>query len=374
MKAKILTGLLLVLVLGGGLALIKKSQFQTLGDTMKLMVPPPETVASAIATDDQWPDVLPAIGTVNPMQGINLMAEIPGPLREILFDSGAEVAAGDLIVKLDTSSEEAQLRAAEAQSAWAKVTAERLRQLRTDKAVAQSELDQAEATLKQNAAGADTIRATIGKKNIRAPFAGRLGIWQVSLGQFLETGKPLVSLISLTPLFVDFSLPQQELSRLATGLKVRVTADAYPDKIFEGELAAINPDLNAATRSVGLRAKFANAEKLLRPGMFVRVEVLMPQAKKVLAIPATAVLSAPSGDSVFVILPSSEKGGTNLVVQQKFIRTGATHGDFIAVENGLQAGDKVVTAGVFKLRNGMGVVENNGLAPTPSLTPTPPNT
>ena len=374
MKAKILTGLLLVLVLGGGLALIKKSQFQTLGDTMKLMVPPPETVASAIATDDQWPDVLPAIGTVNPMQGINLMAEIPGPLREILFDSGAEVAAGDLIVKLDTSSEEAQLRAAEAQSAWAKVTAERLRQLRTDKAVAQSELDQAEATLKQNAAGADTIRATIGKKNIRAPFAGRLGIWQVSLGQFLETGKPLVSLISLTPLFVDFSLPQQELSRLATGLKVRVTADAYPDKIFEGELAAINPDLNAATRSVGLRAKFANAEKLLRPGMFVRVEVLMPQAKKVLAIPATAVLSAPSGDSVFVILPSSEKGGTNLVVQQKFIRTGATHGDFIAVENGLQAGDKVVTAGVFKLRNGMGVVENNGLAPKPSLTPTPPNT
>ena len=374
MKAKILTGLLLVLVLGGGLALIKKSQFQTLGDTMKLMVPPPETVASAVATDDQWPDVLPAIGTVNPMQGINLMAEIPGPLREILFDSGAEVAAGDLIVKLDTSSEEAQLRAAEAQSAWAKVTAERLRQLRTDKAVAQSELDQAEATLKQNAAGADTIRATLGKKNIRAPFAGRLGIWQVSLGQFLETGKPLVSLISLTPLFVDFSLPQQELSRLATGLKVRVTADAYPDKIFEGELAAINPDLNAATRSVGLRAKFANAEKLLRPGMFVRVEVLMPQAKKVLAIPATAVLSAPSGDSVFVILPSSEKGGTNLVVQQKFIRTGATHGDFIAVENGLQAGDKVVTAGVFKLRNGMGVVENNGLAPKPSLTPTPPNT
>ena len=374
MKAKILTGLLLVLVLGGGLALIKKSQFQTLGDTMKLMVPPPETVASAIATDDQWPDVLPAIGTVNPMQGINLMAEIPGPLREILFDSGAEVAAGDLIVKLDTSSEEAQLRAAEAQSAWAKVTAERLRQLRTDKAVAQSELDQAEATLKQNAAGADTIRATLGKKNIRAPFAGRLGIWQVSLGQFLETGKPLVSLISLTPLFVDFSLPQQELSRLATGLKVRVTADAYPDKIFEGELAAINPDLNSTTRSVGLRAKFANAEKLLRPGMFVRVEVLMPQAKKVLAIPATAVLSAPSGDSVFVILPSSEKGGTNLVVQQKFIRTGATHGDFIAVENGLQAGDKVVTAGVFKLRNGMGVVENNGLAPTPSLTPTPPNT
>ena len=132
----------------------------------------------------------------------------------------------------------------------------------------------------------------------------------------------------------------------------------------------LNPDLNATTRSVGLRAKFLNAEKLLRPGMFVRVEVVMPATKKVLAIPATAVLSAPSGDSVFVIQPS----GTNLVVQQKFIRTGATRGDFIAVEDGLTAGDKVVTAGVFKLQNGMGVVENNELAPKPSLTPTPPNT
>ncbi len=373
MKSKIFIGLLLVLVLGGGLAAVKTMQIKTMIAAGAKFSPPPETIASALAAEDSWPDVLPAIGTVNAENGINLMAEIAGPVRERLFESGAEVAAGDLIVKLDTSAEEAQLRSAEAQAALAKVSAERFRKLRADNTASQSELDQAEALLKQNEAAADNLRAVIGKKNIRAPFAGRLGIWQVNLGQFLESGKPLISLTALSPLFVDFSLPQQELSRLAVGQTVRVTSDAYVGQTFEGELVAINPDLNATTRSVGIRAKFANAEKLLRPGMFVRVEVLMPQAKKVLAIPATAVLSAPSGDSVFVITQPKDNGGTNLVVQQKFIRTGATHGDFIAVETGLSAGDKVVTAGIFKLRNGMTVVENNELAPKPSLTPTPPN-
>ena len=374
MKSKILIGLLVVLVLGGALAAVKVMQIKTMIAVGASFTPPPETVATAIAAADEWPDVLPAIGTVNAEHGITLSAEIAGPVRERLFESGAEVVAGDLIVKLDSASEEAQLRAAEAQVALAKVSAERLRQLRADKTVAQSELDQAEATLTQNQANADNLRAVIGKKNIRAPFTGRLGIWQVNLGQLMEAGKPIISLTALSPLFVDFSLPQQALARLATGLKVQATVDAYPDKQFEGELVAINPDLNATTRSVGLRAKFANAEKLLRPGMFVRVEVVMPAAKKVLAIPATAVLSSPSGDSVFVITQPPENGGTNLVAQQKFIRTGATHGDFISVENGLQAGDRVATAGIFKLRNGMTVVENNALAPKPSLTPTPPNT
>ncbi len=373
MKSKILIGLLVVLVLGGGLAAVKTMQIKAMIAAGANFTPPPETIASAVVAEDSWPDVLPSVGTVTAEHGINLMVEIAGPVRERLFESGAEVAAGDLIVKLDTSSEDAQLRAAEAQAALAKVTADRLRLLRADKTIAQSDLDQAEATLLQTTASVENLRAVIAKKNIRAPFAGRLGIWQANLGQFLEAGKPLVSLTALSPLFVDFSLPQQELSRLATAQTVRVTSDAYPDKHFEGEIQAINPDLNAATRSVGIRAKFANADKLLRPGMFVRVEVIMPEAKKVLSIPATAILSAPSGDSVFVITQPPEKGGTNLVVQQKFIRTGAAHGDFIAVETGLKLGDHVVTAGIFKLRNGMTVLENNDVAPKPSLTPTPPN-
>jgi membrane fusion protein, multidrug efflux system len=373
MKSKLFIGLFIVLLAGGILAAVKTMQIKAMIAMGATFVPPPETIASAIAAEDAWPDVLPAIGTVNAENGINLMAEIAGPVREMLPASGAEVAAGDLIVRLDTSSEEAQLRAAEAQSALAKISAERLRKLRADNTASPAELDQAEAVLKQFEASVENLHTVIAKKNIRAPFAGRLGIWQVNLGQFVEMGKPIIALVSLAPLFVDFSLPQQQLARLATGQQVRVTADTYPDKIFAGELVAINPDLNAVTRSVGIRAKFANAEKLLRPGMFVRVEIVMPVAKKVLAIPATAILSAPSGDSVFVITQPKENGGTNLVVQQKIIRTGTTRGDFIAVETGLSAGDKVVTAGIFKLRSGMTVVENNELTPKPSLTPTPPN-
>lgn len=373
MKSKLLIALLLVVVIGETLALVKKMQIKAMVVVGETFVPPPETIATAVATVNFWPDELPAVGTVNPEHGINLAPETGGSILNFFSPSGAEVAAGDLIVKLDTAAEEAQLRAAEAQISWSKVSAERLRKLRADNTASQSELDQAEAVLQQNEAAADNLRAIIAKKNLRAPFAGRLGIWQVNLGQLMEPGKPMVSLMSLAPLFVDFTLPQQELARLAPGQEVRVTADAYPTNVFAGEIEAINPDLNVATRSVSVRAKFANAEKLLRPGMFVRTSVVMPVEKKVLAIPATAVLSAPSGDSVFVITQPKENGGTNLVVQQKFIRTGVTRGDFIAVETGLAPGDRVVTVGIFKLRNGMTVVENNDLAPKPSLTPTPPN-
>jgi membrane fusion protein (multidrug efflux system) len=266
------------------------------------------------------------------------------------------------------------LRAAEAQADWTRITAERTRKLQADNTSSKSELDQAEAGLKQADANADNIRATIAKKTIRAPFTGQLGIRLVNLGEQIAVGKGIVSLQSLSPVFADFTLPQQELEKISTGLSVRVTSDTFPDKHFEGEVAAINPDLDAATRSVRLRAKFANTDKLLRPGMFVRAEVLLPGDEKVLVIPATAVLSAPYGDSVFIIEPQPAAGKTNLVVQQKFIRTGRAQGDFVSVESGLKAGDKVVTAGLFKLRNGMAVVENNEIVPKTSNTPTPPNT
>jgi membrane fusion protein (multidrug efflux system) len=239
--------------------------------------------------------------------------------------------------------------------------------------VPQSELDTAEATLKQTQGMADATRATIEKKTIRAPFAGRLGIRLVNLGQYLDTGKPIVSLQSLAPIYVDFSLPQQELARLKTGMPVRVTTDAYPDRQFDGKLTAINPDLDSQTRSVGLQATFENADQLLRPGMFARVEVLLPNEQSVVAIPATSILSAPYGDSVYVIEPAPDKGNgkPGLVVRQKFIRTGRTRGDFVSVESGLKAGERIVSAGIFKLRNGMSVIENNELAPKNALAPNP---
>jgi len=371
MIRKLIVGIVIVLVVAGGLAAVKALQIKTLIGAAALFAPPPETIASAMVTEEKWPETLPAVGSVSAAQGVMVAPEIGGKVTEIAFESGATVQQGDLLLRLDTSSEAAQLRAAEAQAELARLNAERNRKLREDKTVSQSELDATEATLTQAQANADAIRAVIQKKTIRAPFAGQLGIRLVNLGEQLSAGQSIVSLQSLSPVFVDFSLPQQEFAKLQTGLKVSAVLDAYPTNQFDGELAAINPDLDAVTRSVRLRAKFENAGGLLRAGMFVRVSVILPEEKPVLAIPATAILSAPFGDSVFVITPAADS--TNLVAQQKFIRTGRMHGDFVSVETGLKAGDKVATAGIFKLRNGVKVNENNETTPKPSLSPNPPN-
>jgi membrane fusion protein (multidrug efflux system) len=370
---KIFIGLGLVVAVLIVLAGVKVLQIRFLISAAKSMVPPPETIASVVVRSEKWPDSLTAVGSVSADQGVTVAPEISGTVSEIDFESGAQVKQGDLLVRLDTSLEQAQLRSAEAQAKLAQLTAERTQKLLADKTVSQSELDNANAAYQQAQANADAIRATIDKKTIRAPFSGRLGIRLVNLGEQLDVGKAVVSLQSLTPVYVDFSLPQQDLEKLQTGLKVRVTTDAYPDKKFEGELTAMNPGLDTTTRSVGLRAKFANADQLLRPGMFVNVQVELPGEENVLAIPSTAVLSAPSGDAVYLIEPQTTNGVTSLIVHQKFIRTGRALGDFVSVESGLQAGDRVVSAGLFKLQNGVTVLENNTNSPPASLTPNPPN-
>lgn len=374
MNRKLLLGLIIVVLVGGGLGIVKFFQIRTLIAAGAAFVPPPETVATAVAHEEKWQENIPAVASVTAMQGVTVAPEIAGTIIEIAFESGAAVKKGDLLVRLDTSSEEAQLRAAEAQVQLAKLNEDRARQLRADKTVSQSELDQAEATLQQNQADADAIRATIEKKTIRAPFTGRLGIRLVNLGESLDARAPIVSLQSLSPLYVDFSLPQQSLALLQTGLVVHVVSDTYPGQTFTGEVSAINPDLDSVTRNIRVRSKFENNDELLRAGMFVQAKIELPGDKTVLAIPATAVLSAPYGDSVFVVEAQVGNGTTNQVVQQKFIRTGRALGDFIQVETGLKVGDRVVTAGIFKLRNGMAVQENNDIAPKTSTTPTPPNT
>lgn len=373
MKRKIIYGAVVVLAVFIALAVVKALQIHAIIAFGKSYAPPPETIASAVVRSEKWPDALTAVGSVSADQGVTVAPEISGTVREIAFESGAAVNKGDLLVKLDTSLEDAQLRAAQAQAELARLTAERTKKLLADKTVSQSELDTAEAAWKQAQANADAILATIDKKTIRAPFSGRLGIRLVNLGEQLDAGKAIVSLQSLTPVFVDFSLPQQDLEKLQTGLKVRVTSDAYPGKQFEGELTAINPGLDATTRSVGLRAKFANAEKLLRPGMFMNVAVELPGEQNVLAIPSTAVLSAPYGDAVYLVQMQATNGVTNLVAQQKFIRTGRAHGDFVSVESGLKVGDRVVSAGLFKLHNGSPIQVNNTNTPPVSLSPNPPN-
>ena len=373
MIRKVLLAVFIVLLVVGGLAGVKALQIKKLIASGKSFAPPPECVSAAVAREDKWQDTLTAIGSITAVQGVIVTPDIPGIAREIAFESGAVVTNGALLVRLDTSSEEAQLRALEAQEELGRLNLARERNLRTQNMVSQSELDTAEATLKQSQGNADAIRAAIQKKTIRAPFGGRLGLRLVNLGQYLDTGKPIVSLQSLTPVYAEFSLPQQELARIKTGMKVRVTTDAYPGRQFDGALTAINPDLDQHTRSVGLQATFDNPEQLLRPGMFARVEVLLPEEQAVLVIPATSVLSAPYGDSVYVIepKPGKEDRKPELAVRQQFIRTGRARGDFVSVESGLKPGDRIVSAGIFKLRNGMSVIENNDLTPKSDVAPRP---
>ena len=376
MKLRITAAIVLVLFVLGALAGVKVLQIQKLIASGKAYRPPAETVSAAVAREEKWQDSLTAIGTINAVQGVTVTPEMPGTIREIAFESGAVVTNGALLVRLDTSSEEAQLRSIEAQVELARLNVVRVRTLRSENTVSQSELDSAEAALKQFQGTADNIRATIAKKTIRAPFAGRLGIRSVNQGQYLDTGKPIVSLQSLQPVYADFSIPQQELARLTTGMVVRVTTDTYPTQRFDGVLTATNPDLDQSTRSVRLQATFKNDDQLLRPGMFARVEVLLPDEQTVLVIPATSVLSAPYGDSVYVIenKPATTNAPACLAVRQQLVRTGRTRGDFLCVEQGLKSGQRIVRSGLFKLRNGMEVVEENNLVPKSSETPHPTDT
>lgn len=357
MKRKIVVAVLIVVVVFAGLAGVKALQVRKLIAFGAAFVPPPESVSAAVARAEKWQGFISSIGTIAAVQGVTVTPDIPGIVREIAFESGASVAKDDLLVRLDTASEESQLRAVEAQAGLARSNLTRVRSLRTEGSVSQSDLDAAEAALKQYEANADTIRVTIEKKTIRAPFAGRLGIRQINVGQYLDLGKPIVSLQSLAPVYADFSLPQQELAKLKTGMRVRLSSDTYPGRQFEGVLSAI----------------FDNGDESLRPGMFARVEVLLPEEQNVLVIPATSVLSAPFGDSVYLIETRPAKDGAppQLVVRQQFIRTGAVRGDFVSVESGLKPGDRVASSGMFKLRNGLTVVENNELTPKSTQTPNP---
>jgi membrane fusion protein (multidrug efflux system) len=353
--------ILLLLLIVGGLVGIKVLQITTLIAGSKHAGPPPEAVASVLVREDQWQESLTAIGSIVPAQGVMITPELAGTVREIAFSSGAAVKQGDLLVRQDVSSEAAQLRAIQAQVELARLNLDRARKLRADNMNSQAEVDTADALLKQFQANGEAIQTTIEKKTIRAPFDGQLGIRQVNLGQHLDVGKPIVSLQALSPVFADFSLPQQQFARLTNGMTVRVTTDTYPGRVFEGQLTAINPDLDAATRSISLRATLANAEKLLRPGMFARVEVLLPGEQKVVVIPATALLSAPYGDIVYVIEPGTNQP-PGLIVRQQLVRTGRTRNSFVSVEAGLKPGQKVAGSGVFKLRNGMAVVESSAAA------------
>lgn len=373
MAKKIIVSLIALIVLIGVIAGIKGMQIGTLIAAGKSMVPPPETVSTAEVREEHWEPAIDAIGSVTAAQGVILSAEVSGTITSIAFESGSTVKAGDLLIEIDTSVEQAQLAAAEAQATLADISLQRAKDLRAKNTNSQADLDAAEAQAKEAAAQVANIRASIAKKTIRAPFAGRLGIRLVNLGQYLAAGTPIVSLQSLQPVYVNLSLPQQRLGQLAIGLSSRVISDAYPGRVFEGRITAINPDIDLATRSVTVQLTLSNEEELLRPGMFVNVAVVLPSKENLVVIPATSVLFAPYGDTVFVVEKKQDdkEAEPRLVVRQQFVRLGVRRGDFVAVSEGLKPGETIVATGAFKLRNGARVTVNNTLAPKPSLNPTP---
>ncbi|HHL32728.1 MAG TPA: efflux RND transporter periplasmic adaptor subunit [Desulfobulbaceae bacterium] len=362
----IFLGLLVVI---GVLAGIKVLQIQKMIAVGKQTKQPPVVVTVAKVRREVWQRRLKTVGSLTAVQGVTVAPDLPGKIVEIIFSSGQEVRQGDLLLRLDTSTEQARLRAAETAVTLAGINRRRAKELVRKKSMSKAELDKTDAQYLEAVAKVDEIKAIIDKKNLKAPFSGRLGIRRVNLGQVLAQGDAIVVLQQLDPVYVDFSLPQQNFADLAVGMSVQVRTDALPGKIFNGKITAVNPGVDAINRNIKVRATLANPDTVLRPGMFVRVAVILPEKKDVLVLPATAILYAPYGDSVYVVEekgPEKKKGVTkksSLVLRQQVVRTGMTRGDFITVTSGLNAGQTVVTTGVFKFHNGQAVVIDNSLAP-----------
>jgi membrane fusion protein (multidrug efflux system) len=374
MFKKILLALVLVAAIAGGLAGIKVLQIKKMISQGESFVMPPAVVSTANATSDSWETVLTAVGSVTAVQGVTLTAETPGQVERIFFDSGDKVAAGDILVQLDTSQETAQLRALEASANLAKVNLKRFGALLAQQSTAKSEYDTVLARYDQLVAEMDAIRAVIAKKTVRAPFAGTLGLRQVNLGQNLGDTDPIVSVQRLDSVHVEFVLPQQQVHVVRTGYTVRVTSDALPGRTLEGRLKAIEPLADSATRTVRMQAVLDNPDEALRPGMFVTAAVVLPEKQDVVLVPATGVIYAAYSDSVFLVEAANATAPeSGLVLRQQFVKLGERRGDFVSIVSGVKPGDTVVSSGVFKYRNGQAVVEDNTLSPNFQLTPRPEN-
>jgi membrane fusion protein (multidrug efflux system) len=368
----VVVGLFLVV---GLLVYVKYEQISTLINTGKSFTPPPTTTTSYDVQQTSWEQTLSSIGSLEATKGLVIAADISGRISKVLFEAGSEVVAGDLLIQQDTSEEQARLRSNQAAAALAKNNLERITKLYNKKVASRSELDNSKGIYDSAVADVDNTKAAIEKKSLRAPFAGRLGIRLVNLGQFIDAGDSVVSLQAINKMYVNFSLPQQFNSKVAVGLSIRLESDAVPEKQFLGTINAIDPEIEVTTRSVRLQAVIDNPNKELLPGMFATIDVLLPENKSVLLIPVTAVQYATFGDSVFVIEPAKNTE-TNQVVQpekliarQQFVKLGESRGDFVVVNKGLNETDKIASTGVFKLRNGGSIVINNRVVPNFSTTP-----
>lgn len=337
---------------------------------------PPAVVSSATAKSETWAASLSGVGTVVASNGADVTTESGGIIAALHFESGARVKKGDLLVTLSAGTERADLARLQAQADLAKSEFARLERLYKLDAISKSELDRAQADLSAARAGADAQRAKLAQKQIRAPFSGQLGIRQVNVGQYLSAGTPIVSLQAINPVFVDFTLPEQNQAAVEKGQTVTVVVDSQPGRTFSGVISAIEPMMDSKTRNFKVRARFDNADEALRPGLFARASIGLAKTASVVTIPQTSVSYNPYGNSVYVIQSVKGKDADGkvtdeLVVRRRFIKTGETRGDLVVVTDGLKAGEQVATSGLLKLQNDSKVKINNTVQPSASATPTP---
>jgi membrane fusion protein (multidrug efflux system) len=373
MARRMILMLLSVAAVVAALGAVKYFQIQTAIAQGASFQPPPEAVTTAVARAEQWPASLHAIGSVTPVQGVTVSADLPGIVSRIAFESGQRVKEGAVLVELDTRQERAQLASAKARRELAAANLARMEGLIRKGVTSHAEFDIARAEDLQAEALVNEITATIERKTIRAPFAGMLGIRQINIGQFLQSGAPIVPLQSIDPVHVDFSVPQQDAGRLKPGMTIGISFDGMAGgEPVAGEINAVNTVVDVATRNIQAQATLRNPDGALRPGMFVEVRVTLPESSTVIALPATAINHAPYGDSVYVVEEMKDPNGNAYRgVKQHFVKLGPSRGDLVAVLSGVDAGSEVVTSGVFKLRNGAAVQVNNEVQPADSPAPKP---
>jgi len=353
----------LALVIFGGLAGAKYLQIQRMIATFSAPQPP-TPVAVTVVESARWPRSLTAVGSISAVQDVVVTTEVPGQIKAIRFESGDRVDAGDVLVELDDSIDAAELSGLRAALRLADLQYARAARLQRDRTVSEAQYDEAAARRSEATALVGAKAAQVAKKTIRAPISGTLGLRRVDLGDYLAPGADIASLQALDTVFVDYRLPERHLARLSVDQSVDVRVQAYPERTFSGQIAAIDPAIDVATRMVQIRARLPNPDGLLRPGMFAEVDTREQQLDAVLVVPETAITYSPYGNSVYLIVETGE----TLKVNRRPVKTGEVRDGKVVVSDGLAAGDRVVAVGQNKLRNDIAVA----IAPPPAARPAAP--
>lgn len=334
---------------------------------------PIQTVSTTVAKTDEWQPSISAVGSLRAVKGADLALEVAGIVDEILFESGEDVKAGTVLLRLRSEDDEAKLRSLEASAQLAETTYERNKKQFEAKAISQAALDVDAANLKSAKAAVDEQRAMVNKKVVTAPFAGRIGVRHVDVGQYLQPGTAVVTLQALDPIYADFYLPLQQVNRLKVGQKVMVKVDSDAESGLEGQISAINPKVETSTRNVLVRATLKNLTRKLLPGASVVIDIGAGAAQRHITLPQTAITYNPYGDTVYLAAENGkdDKGQPKLVAKQTFVVIGPKRGDQVAVFEGIKEGDIVVTAGQLKLQNDTPLAVNNSLQPPAEANPKP---